>query len=311
MKTRPDFIIAGAPRCGTTFLVRNLQAHPDVCFARSEEDYASSDLHFFDRNTPKGAKNYAQGEEWYLQRFSHCSGTKVRGEKTADYLADPDAAELIRRHLGAVRLVFILRDPVERAYSHFWHSRHRLPLSATFSSLVEEGRDVNDVWVLQSGFYWELLNPFIAKFGAENVHILIQEDLEANPREELKRVCRFLQIDEEINFPLANTRINAASSSFIAHWSARFGNALSSYLPWVARLLLEGRLGASIKLLVTRSRGASPHKLRDRGGPSYPAISSHDRLRLRAFYHNDVAELSRLLGRDMATFWWGEKQDSS
>jgi hypothetical protein len=309
MRIRPDFIIAGAPRCGTTFLVRNLQAHPDVCFARGEEDYAASDLHFFDRNTPKGSKNYAKGEKWYLQRFTHCNTGKVLGEKTADYLVDPDAAKLIRRHLGAIRLVFLLRDPVERAYSHYWHSRHRMPLSMTFSRLVQKGHDVNDVWILHSGFYWELLNPFIAKFGVDNVHILIQEDLETKPREELKRVCQFLRIDEEVYFPLANERINAASSSFIAHWSARLGNALQTHVPWLSQWLLQGRLSSSIKQLITRSRGKAPES-RDKEGPSYPPISRHDRFSLQTLYHSDVTALSELLGRDMAALWWGENQES-
>jgi len=304
-KPRPDFIIAGAPRCATTFLVRNLEAHPQVCFARSDEDYSASDVHFFDRNTPKGAENFSKGMFWYEKLFAHCSEDTIKGEKTADYLVDPDAARLIGEYLGGVSVIVVLRDPVERAQSHFWHSRHRLPLSASLAELIDRNTDYGNVWILESGFYHRQLQRFIKTLGRDNIMVLIQEELREEPEEQLQRICYFLKIRNDVSFPMAGARVNPASGSMVAHWIARVGSSLRSVAPGFYRWLLNGQVAGLLKRLITKTRGKdnAPAKAVVR---AYPNMSAEERRKLRALYRDDVKALSEMLGRDLEEYWWGQ-----
>jgi len=109
----PDFVIIGAQRCGTTSLHSWLCSHPNVA------PPAWKELHYFD-------DNYRRGEWWYRSRFPlHRSGT-LTGESTPFLLFHPLAPERAARDLPATtRFIVLLRDPVERALSHYWYSRAR------------------------------------------------------------------------------------------------------------------------------------------------------------------------------------------
>lgn len=110
----PDFIIIGAMRAGTTTVHHLLNQHPDVFPAVKKE------IHYFDHN-------FRKGESWYRAHFpprglNAPHGQKLTGEATPYYLYHPMAPYRVRRVLPHIKLIVILRDPVERAYSHYWHS---------------------------------------------------------------------------------------------------------------------------------------------------------------------------------------------
>ena len=106
----PTYLIAGTVRSGTTSLHRALRRHPEV-FAPGEKE-----LHFFDRQ-------FDRGVGWYESLFADAPGTGPVGEATPNYVYDDHAVERMAGVVPDARVVVLLRDPVERAYSQYWMQR--------------------------------------------------------------------------------------------------------------------------------------------------------------------------------------------
>jgi len=260
-------------------------------------------VHFFDVDREDGSLNFEKGFDWYLDQFKIVQGQCAVGEKTADYLSDSKAPYLIKKYLGDVKIILVLRDPVARAISHFWHSRHRLPEVQTFEQLLSTSDPLN-VGVLADGFYWTHISRYLEVFDRSQVLVLINERLLDDPVDELKKVCLFLTIDPEFLFPFANERINAGSSSQISYWVARFGRAIRLRYPRLYSAILKGRLGPLMVRLVKLARGKKEHNsARYRASP-YPEVSPETIQSLRNLYSDDVRMLSDYLGEDLRRFWW-------
>src|SRR4051812_20619515 len=108
----PTFVILGTMRGGTTSLVRYLGEHPDVYVAPQKE------VHFFD-------EHFELGVEWYEAQFEGRGDARQFGEGTPAYLYGDIAMQRLKQILPETRLIVSVREPVERAYSHYWHQRAR------------------------------------------------------------------------------------------------------------------------------------------------------------------------------------------
>src|SRR5437764_7156012 len=106
----PNFFIIGAMRSGTTSLTRYLNAHPDVFVAPGKE------LHFFDQR-------FDRGLDWYRDCFERAAGQRAIGEATQSYMYDAEAMTRLAVTVPKARLLAILRNPVDRAWSHYWLNR--------------------------------------------------------------------------------------------------------------------------------------------------------------------------------------------
>jgi hypothetical protein len=193
----PDFIIGGAPRSGTTWLYHLLARHPGVHMAapvRPEPKFFLVDEH------------YAKGLDWYSRRwFEAAPAEAVCGEKSTNYLESPDAARRIARHVPRVRLVFILRDPVERAWSNYLWSRMNGMESETFEralaleaqrerDLAPELRFARPHAYFSRGLYAEQLEPWFELFPRESILCLRCEDIDARPHVLVERLHRFIGV---------------------------------------------------------------------------------------------------------------------
>lgn len=302
--TLPSFLIIGAPRCGTTYLVKNLKLHPEIYIPDEGAELGSDDVHFFDKYTEKGSANFYKGLSWYRSLFQSCGEHQVPGEKTADYLCSEESAQLILETLGGnTKLIVVLRDPVSRAYSHYLHSRHRLPIGLSFQKLVERGEDPKGVPVLSSGLYWNHLKAYFAKFRMENLLILLNDDLESDPENELIRVCRFLGVREDIVFELSESRINVSSTGRLAHLSARVGRTLKAFFPSLHEWLMTGAPSRQLEKVILWIRGKSDG-IDSTSKQVRPEIGAASIERLRSYYRHDVAQLSMVLKRDIEKLWW-------
>jgi Sulfotransferase domain len=188
----PDYLIIGASKTGTSFLHRALRQHPAVYGGAGE-------VHFFDWN-------YGRGVEWYRRRFPkeawrnsvlRSRGAFVTGEKTPNYLFDSAVPERVRRVLPDAKLIVLLRDPVDRAFSHFQHQRRRgaEPLSferAMASELAASGRPRN---YLARGLYAQQLERWLRLFPPRQFHIIQSELMFADPGEVTCDVHRFLGLE--------------------------------------------------------------------------------------------------------------------
>jgi len=209
LRLRPDFIIIGGQRCGTTFLYNCLSGHPSVRGAFRKE------VHFFD-------KNFRRGFGWYRAHFptaaarrvhSLTGGRLVTGEGSPFYLFHPHAAERISRLLPDVRLIALLRNPVDRAYSHYHHEVRLGYETLTFEEALraEEARtggaaerlgedEGGDSFALQHysyaarGLYAAQLARWLRLFPRERLLFLRSEDLYADARAVVRQTSDFLRL---------------------------------------------------------------------------------------------------------------------
>ena len=193
----PDFIIGGAPRSGTTWLYELLDRHPDVYMARPLKPEPKFFLvdHVYD----KGLNFYAN--TW----FAAAGDARLAGEKSTDYLESATAAERIARDLPRVKLVFILREPADRAYSNYVWSRMNGLETEDFATalrleaqrekeLPERLRFARPFSYFSRGLYADLLAPYLQRFSREQMLVLRFEDILIHPGQLAERLHRFLGV---------------------------------------------------------------------------------------------------------------------
>jgi hypothetical protein len=193
----PDFIIGGAPRSGTTWLYALLDRHPDVFMARP----VAPEPKFFlvDHLYEKGLQYYS--DTW----FAAAGAAQLAGEKSTDYLESRPAAERIARDLPRVQLIFILREPAERAYSNYLWTRTNGLESLDFATalMTEDERErtlpdrlrfARPYSYFSRGLYADLLARYFDRFPRRQLLVLKFEDIIARPVDLASRVHRFLGI---------------------------------------------------------------------------------------------------------------------
>ena len=199
----------------------------------------------------------------------------------------------------------ILRDPVTRAYSHFWHERHNLSRFGSFDEFLDWGKDVGDALVFKSSFYSVSIKRYQQLFGADKVKVLIAEEMYSRPQLVLADVCRFLQIRDDFTFPRGNAQINRGTAKTSIQWIRTLAARLSEASPRFYERVRTSALADLIKDYVGRQRSTGGHSSGvERGGPAYPPISQTQIRRLRDMYREDVSMTGRLLHRDLLAFWW-------
>jgi hypothetical protein len=209
----PTFIIAGAPRCGTTYLYNVLDQHPNIYLAKPR----SPEPKFFLVDD-----EYRKGLEYYsLKYFAAAGDVQAVGEKSTNYLESPVAASRIREAVPAVRIVFAIRDPLERAYSNYLWSRKNGLETLSFEEAIEkEGmreaqypfpqRYSRPFSYVSRGMYADLLNPYFDLFTLEQLKIVFLEEIEARPKATLDDLCRYLGVrplPDDTDLP---SRVNSA-----------------------------------------------------------------------------------------------------
>ena len=196
----PDFLGLGVQKGGTTTLQRLLEQHPGAFLPPAKE------LHYF-------SLHYAEGEAWYRSQFAAAGPNQRCGEITPYYLFHPEAPARIQRLLPQVKLVVLLRDPVERALSQYFHSvRLGLePLALEDALAVEEERlagaeaallaadgrhrsHQEHSYVARSR-YEQQLQRLESLFPAEQLLVLRSEDLFAQPERAWQQVLAFLELE--------------------------------------------------------------------------------------------------------------------
>ena len=228
----PTFVVIGAMKSGTTSMARALRAHPEVFLAKVKE------VRFFTRH-------YDLGTDWYRAHFAGADGAVAVGEATPSYLADPAVPARMADDIPEARLVAMLRNPVDRAYSHYWMNRALGGEKRGFSDAVEaESRGEGSPY-LGMGRYREQLERFSSRFGRDRLLVLVFEDFARDPGPPFSEVCRFVGIDDRPRPRELHERANR----YVTFRSLR-GRRLAKRLP--------GVLGKVAGRLVTRKRSSYP-----------------------------------------------------
>ncbi len=293
---RPTVLVLGAGKCGTTTLHNWLGQHPQVLASPIKEPP------FFDAEFEKGMDYY-----WRRYFEPHYQDQRASGESRPAKLMLPFVAERIRETLPEARLVAVLRDPVARAYSHWWSKYcepwERMPLREALAcnhGEIDRGRNFEGeagahLWrnglaprlnatrlpvYLDMGHYAEHLERYLELFDAEQIHVVLTEDLAQRTTETLDGLWRFLGVE----------------AGFVPPDLSRLNEALTTNaLPFV-RLT---RSGPALGRLIPRSFKAPVRRLLARRGRP-PEVPDEVARWLAAYYEPQVRRLEQLLGRDLS-----------
>jgi hypothetical protein len=228
--TPPDFIIAGAMRSGTTALAAALSEHQSLFLTTPKEPsffaVGRGSLEFSGPGDQWFARQNSADWQAYQQLFAPAAG-RVAGEASAMYLAIPGVAGDIARRCPEAKIVFVLRDPVARAHSAWLYLRGqgREDL-ADFAVALDAERSRRKAgygpiwWYVGASRYHLGLREYYDAFPRSSILVQTTEDLRADPRGVVARVCRFLGVEEDVD-PQALSRDVNASGVPRAEWLAR------------------------------------------------------------------------------------------
>ena len=232
--SRIDFIGIGAPKCGTTWLSAQLEAHPQIGFAPDKEVYYFADT-IMRRLAHSELNCYARGEAWYHAQFPPAVAPIVsRGEFCPSYLYLEEAADRIKAYRPDIKLLLCLRPPVEMIYSWYWYGRNAVlaKLPDTFEGMMQNPflRDV--------GCFARHLRPYLERFPAENFFVVQFDAIRRAPDEVRRSVYRFLNVDPDFQPQLESGKNEARAPRFpLLQSSAQRVYEGVSALPAVGKLL--------------------------------------------------------------------------
>lgn len=274
-EVRPNLFIIGAPRCATSSLHRFLAEHPSIFMSDLKEPG------FF---VPE-IEAHPKDRDWYLGLFRDAGDAKFVGESSTHYAKIPTytgVPDRIARFCHRPRFIYLMRDPVERAISHYWHctrqnAEFRPPLQA-----IEE-----NVEYRAFGDYALQLSAYMDRFGREPIFSATFERMISNPESVTNEIFQWLGVDEmdgQREFP---TR-NATPEEIV-----RFGGG-----QMLGRFVHRSRLWNSVSPLVPRSMKDLARKFSwERVTPSDESLEDVREF-LRPWAHDVMERTSRLLGRE-------------
>jgi hypothetical protein len=273
----PNYLIIGAAKSGTTSLARYLQAHPD-CFM-----HPLKEVNFFDF-----PQVWKKGVGWYKSEFARAGRRHAVGEASPGYMSSPRAMPRIRKIIPDAKLIAILRNPADRAYSHYWHLRMIHAEHRPFEEAIAlDGRrkemGERDFSYIERGRYLKQLQQVREHFPEEQLQVLLFDDLREKPEDVFAQVCRFLEIDDSVRPSILGQKMNGqAVIAYPRLWNTMLRVHLRRYVPdsTIVRIA-EGLMKPA----------------------THPPVDHAVRAELLERFAPDNAELGEWLGRDLVSLW--------
>lgn len=312
-KINPDFFIVGAAKAGTTSLYNYLEQHPQVYMSPIKEpNHFSSDT-ILDALRPAAKKRlqalrideflktdmsqkihraYITDEEQYKSLFRLAGPELKTGEASPAYLYSKVAAAAIHKYNPKAKVIIILRNPVQRAFSHYLMDRKLAFTTKTFEEALEEDKAHQPKsWgstslYLELGLYYEQVKRYFDVFPHEQILVVLSEELRKQPEQTIRKLYNFLEIDDQF-LPSLSEKHNAAVVP---------RNAI------IFKLLTFNTLRVKIRRYL--KNGPLKSWLR-KMAYTPPDINSPDKKtiqKLQLFYHDDILKLSQLTGKDLSSW---------
>jgi hypothetical protein len=270
---RPDFLIIGAARAATTSMSVWLSLHPEVFIPPAKE------LFFFDRE-----ERWSRGMAWYEEQFAPGRGHRAVGESSTSYMVYEHAVRRIADELPGVRLIAQLRNPVDRAYSHYCYAQAWGVETRTFEEAVADELDgrieVPGGEYLGRGRYLALLQMVCSSVPRSSLLVLLFDDVKERPDEAFREVCGFIGVDDSLEVEEVGSQLNPSR------------RAVSSRL-WRATRRFRSPLRSA------QGRSARIDRLNSR---SYEPIDPATRRRLVDHFEAENGALGEWLGRDLSAW---------
>lgn len=269
---QPLFICLGVPKAATTWIHRQLEAHPEVSATSSKE------INYW-------GVNYSHGPEWYISQFPTRQASRVHAEVAVSYFGNKEALQRMAADLQNVRFMVSLRNPYERALSHYW----MMIRSGTFEGSLSEAIEVNPR-ILDFSLYASRMETFLEVFPHEILHVAMVDDLETNPRLYLQRIYDFINVDLQIVPDELEDRVNPGRTKSTADVALFHVQRIAQRLGLKRGHLLRLGLWRPIEAVWGRLSVRFPK----------PEASDNDLEILDLRLREDVLRLEEILGRSLS-----------
>jgi len=272
----PNFFIVGASKSGTTSLYTYLDRVPGIFMSEVKEP------HYFHRGSFKLIARSISDKFQYLKLFKLATKEQAIGEASTSYLEDPESAHLIHEEVSDAKIIIILRDPCQRAFSGYLMFKSEGREKRSFHQLITTNPEF-----LESGLYYAKVKRYWEIFGSKQVKVLIFEEFIKDTKDSIKEILEFLQVDskppenfEEIYNPYQVPRGLISKKILTNKTISRFSDQL---IPKSLKWKLKDAI------LVKNEKK--------------PDLEKEDRLILENYYFDDVKKLQNLLKRRLPWGW--------
>ena len=297
----PNFLVIGAQKAGTTALHYFLKQHPDIYMSPEKEPHFFS----FEGKTSQNP-GIVTNLECYQALFDDCKHEKVLGEVSPSYMSNLEALKGIKSYIPEVKLIAMLRNPADRAYSQFLHEvREGREAITDFGEALKnhdriEKRDREQgikrgpwCYYKPQGYYYNHLKPYFDTFGASQLKVCIYEDFAEDPVTVLQEMFLFLKVDhtfvpnvamifQKTGYP----KIRLLSTILDSKKSHPVKYMLKSIIPSKQLHFFLGMKLRNWNLVK-------------------PPLSSDIRAKLLEDYREDILQLQNLIQRDLSKWFLG------
>ncbi len=297
----PNFLVIGAAKSGTSALYAYLRQHPQVFGSEIKEPgffaYEGTTAQFAGPRASEGERQRITDLERYQALFRGVGEAKAVGEASSIYLYSKAAPKCIHHYVPDVKLIALLRNPVDRAYSGYRYSIRdgKEPLGSFEEALAAEADRIaanwHPIWHHKSlGFYAQQLKRYLQLFPRTQLRVYTYDGFQANPVEVIQDVCRFLGIDSgfvpdvRVRHNISGTPRSRLVHSFLAHPSP-MKDAFKPLLPRVVRHQLRRARSVIMERNIV-SQG--------------PRMAAETRCSLIQMFRDDILELETLIDQDLS-----------
>lgn len=294
--TKPNFLCVGAQKAGTTTLHDILKQHPDIYLPDTKE------AHFFDMD-----EHYDRGFSWWLETyFPRYENEKIMGAITPEYLYFEEVPKRIFKDLKDTKIIIVLRNPIDRAFSHYKMSLKRGYETESFEKAIklEKNRITEDYFqknhfsYTSRGFYSSQIERYLKYFPAENILFLVfEEDIVKNIDKTINIILSFLEVDKDINLDTKIKSNPATSAKSILLRDFIYKNNPLKRVIGKLFFTNKGKIALMSFLDKINQGKEDPKNLR-------LSIQKKHEL-LEEFYKSDIEKLETLISRDLS-HWFPE-----
>ena len=278
------FFIVGAPKAGTTSLYHYLSAHPNVTMSKKKETNYFSDQEIFQNKLYYG-KSRVDSLAKYEKLFPVLNADQIYGEASVSYLFYKEVPNRIKEYNSEAKIIIMLRDPVERAFSHYLMDYKLGLISESFESVFIKKSGIFFQQYFDLGNYTNQIKRYFDIFEISNIHIIWHSDFKSNSKIEMQKVYKFLDLDnffafdmKTIHNPFSLPKNILIRKMYSMVWLRR-----------AAAFLFPKKLVLSIKKMLFNK-------------DKKPELSEKLRKEIIQYYLSDIVDLEELLNKNLESW---------
>lgn len=289
----PNLFVPGASKSGTTTLHHYLHQHPDIWMSADKETGFFSD-----------DERYITGKKYYLSLFEKGKDCMYRGESSTGYMVRPQAIIRIKKDTFNPKFIFILRNPIDRVFSHYnWLMgngfEHR-PFEQAFLSNIhqEVSFSTSEPYYYHYSCYGKWLSMYYETFGAENIHIIISEDLKKDPIKTLNTCFEFLNLPVTYQFQKIqlNETIVLKNPDFYRKSMLLMSKQGDNWMKKIYRILIPDLARIKIRKMMIDFLEYVKYNFAESYDP--PQFSNTQREWLTTYFYEDFLLLKKVTGKE-------------